>query len=140
MGVTVTAKYKNAKSLDGGYFMFFRIRREIAYAWDAEFGEHYANLAMCHHEDEYKAFNKKTEQILKKERFKEADIDLVKFFFASDCGGKISYKTCGKIYNLIKDTTYDKALRYLAFSNNDWHDFKDLVKGCYSHRANLVWY
>lgn len=140
MGVCMTSKYKGAKSLDGGYRMMFVIRREIAKAFDYEFGEHYSTLLDGFGEEHFKAFDEKTDKILSHPRFEDADVDLIEFFFMSDCDGKISYKTCGKIYDLIKDREYNGCLRYIAHSNNDWQDFKDLVKGCYSHRANLIWY
>ena len=42
----------------------------------------------------------------------ETDIDglfekVLDFLYASDCGGKIDYKTCKEIYDLIKDVDFE---------------------------------
>lgn len=139
MGLCITGNYKNSISLDGGYGMLLLIREEVAKAWDKEFGKHYATLRYCIINEDYKRFDKKANEILKCERFKKEDEDIIDFLYASDCGGQISYKTCKKIYELIKDTNCEYCLRYAAYSNNDWEDFKQLLKECYSHRSNLVW-
>lgn len=95
-------------------------------------------------DEDFEAFNEKAREILRKmisnERLKDGDEDILDFLYAPDCGGKISYKTCKKIYELIKDTDCKYCLRYAAYSHNDWADFKQLLKECYSHRASLVWY
>ena len=140
MGLTITSNYKNAIRLDGSYSMIFRIRKVIAETFDKELGEHYANLIKCVSTDYCIWFDKKTEQILSHERFKEEDRDLVEFLFMSDCGGEIPYRLCKKILDLIKDVKYHYALRYVAYAKNDWEDFKALLQGCYSHRAKLIWY
>lgn len=139
MGLTIQGNYKNSIELSGGYGMFMKIRKIVALAFDKEFGEHYETLIYCFREEDYKKFNKKTYEILKDDRFKDEDEDIIKFLFASDCDGKISYKTCKKIYDLIKDNNNKYQLRYAAYSNNDWEDFKQLLKECYSHKSNLVW-
>ena len=56
MGISLTANYKGAPSLDGSSFMLFRIRSRIAKAWDAEFGEHYATLMDAFRFNELEAF------------------------------------------------------------------------------------
>lgn len=137
MGLCITGNYKNSISLDGGYGMLKTIREEVAKAWDKEFGKHYATLKYC---NDYEEFDKRANQILKNERFKKEDKDILDFLYACYCDGQISYKTCKKIYELIKDTNCKYCLRYVAYSNNDWEDFKQLLKECYSHRSNLVWY
>lgn len=54
--------------------------------------------------------------------------DVIDFLYASDCNGKISYKTCRKIYNLIKDKRFDrKGFRYAAYMHNDYGEFKEFV-------------
>lgn len=44
--------------------------------------------------------------------------------------------------SLIINETEDFAqisIRYQAYSKNDWEDLLELLNGCYSHRANLIW-
>lgn len=147
MGICLTSKYKGAPSLDGGYFMLHQIRIRLAKAWDTEFGEHYQHLPSLIWEEDYQKFNQRTSEILEQERFTDEDIPLIKFWFASDAGGKTDYRTCKKLADLLTfiytNKTEDFAqisLRYQAYSKNDWEDLLELLRGCYSHRANLIWY
>ena len=67
--------------------------------------------------------------------------DVIDFLYMSDCGGKISYKTCRKILNLIRDIDYgNKGFRYAMLMNNDYGEFKEFLQECVSHRRNLRWY
>lgn len=141
MGLTLKSKGSQI-DLTGGYGMFMRIRQAIAKAWDKEFSEHYAKLNTIWKIEDFDEFDKRTNEILKNDRFKNEDKDLVEFLFASDCEGKCSYKTCKKIYELIKNVGDIGKLRYVTYLNtkeNDWEDFKQLLLDCYSHRANLTW-
>ena len=140
MGLTISGNYENSIELSGGYGMLRVIRNAIALAFDKEFGEHYSKLGTLSGKDEYKEFNRKANEILRDERFKDEDEDIVRFLFMPDCDGKIGYKTCKKIYELIKDDNKERCLRYAIDSDNDWQDFKQLLKDCYSYRCNLVWY
>lgn len=145
MGVSITSNYKDAIGLSGGYSTMHIIRTKIALAFDKELGECYSTLVQCYlsgNDDVVDEWKRKFNKILKNERFKTEDKDILNFLLASDCEGKISYKTCGKIYNLIKDIEAPNLrLRYSFYSNeNDWKDFKTLLKECYSHRAYMVWY
>lgn len=137
MGLSIYGNYKNSIDLTGGYGMFNKIRDQVALAWDKEFGAHYATLEFC---DDYEEFDKKANEILSDKRFDgDDDQDIIEFLFASDCDGRINYKTCKKIYELIKDVDYKGNLRYLVNGHNDWEDFKQLLKDCYSHRCYLNW-
>lgn len=141
MGINI---YNNSKKssieLSGGYGMFIKIRERVANAWDKEFGRHYSTLKYCYHKEDYKRFNEKGNEILMNERFKDEDNDILDFLFASDCEGKISYKTCKKVYELIKDIIEpDLVLRYEYYSNNDWEDFKQLLQDCYKYRTCMYW-
>lgn len=140
MGVTISGNYKKSISLDVPYNSLIIIRKAVAKAWDKVFGAHYATLSYC---SDYEKFNDTANKIINSERLKgktEKDTDILDFLFAPDVEGKISYKTCKKIYDLIKDNSLNCCLRYAVYSHNDWGDFKQLLKECYSHRANLVWY
>jgi len=138
MGLTFRSNGSKIE-LSGGYGMFIKIRTRIARAWDKEFGEQYSKLLLFDkmlQEEWYQ----KCWDILGSDRFKNEDKSLADFMFATDCGGRINYKTCKKIFDLIKDTKDDVVLRYTDVSNNDWEDFKQLLKDCYSQRSNLIWH
>lgn len=140
MGLSLQSKSSQIE-LTGGYGMLLKIRSRVAIAWDKEFGEHYSKLPLIEEED-YEEFDKRTNEILREERFKDEDEDLLDFLFASDGEGKCNYKTCKKIYDLIKDVEYEGKLRYATYpsiNKNDWEDFKQLLLDCYSHRSNLTW-
>lgn len=146
MGFCLTAT--NSKySFDGGYGGFALLRQNIAKAWDKEFGEHYDTLRACFRKSDYDAFNKKTERILSQERFadggeKSNDQDIVDFLFASDCAGSISYKTCKKIYDIIKDIDFCReTFTYSAYSDgDDYEHLKEFLLDCYKRRAKARWY
>lgn len=139
MGVTICAK--NSKfDFSGGYFGFMRLRQHIAKVWDKEFGEHYATLPKCFKKDDYDLFNKRANQILRDSRFKDEDDDVVDFFFQSDCDGAIGYKTCKKLYDIIKDDDTELVFTYEAWSDRkDYQYFKEFLLECYKHRRKMRW-
>lgn len=140
MGYTIYAN-GSSKSFDGGMDGFLSLRTNIALAFDKEFGEHYSTLINCYREEDYKLFDAKTNEILSHDRFKKEDKDIIDFLFASDCGGEISYKTCKKIYDLIKDKNFDgEIFTYGAYSDGKVYEhFKNFLLECYSHRRKLRW-
>ena len=140
MGFTIYAN-NCSTNFDGGMGDFMSLRTNIALAFDNEFGEHYSNLTKCLYEEDYKAFNRKTNAILSNDRFKKEDKDILDFLFASDCGGEISHKTCKKIYDLIKDIDFGKKIfTYSAFSDGkDYEYFKEFLLECYKHRRKMRW-
>lgn len=141
MGLTITAKNEEM-SFDMSASGFFRLRYNIALAYDKEFAKQYEQILYCHTPEDYKQFNDKVNKILSDDRFSDDDEDLLNFFFMSDCNGKISYKTCRKIYELIKDIDFTgKTIVYSAYSDGkDYEHFKKFLKNCYSHRKNMIWY
>ena len=140
MGVTISAK-NSPIEFDGGYGTFLRLRIKIALDYDKEFGEHYKNVTKCFDPTYCKWFDAQTTKILSDKRFKDEDVDVIKFFFMPDEGGKINYKTCKKILDIIKDDNEEALLRYKDYSEgHDWADFKELLQYCYSHRANMYWH
>lgn len=137
MGVSIYAN-NSRYSFDCGSGGFFNLRKNIALAWDKEFGEHYAKLAGC---NDYKEHDRIANQILSDKRFKDEDADIVEFLYASDIEGKISYKTCKKIYGLIKDIDFgQKIFTYAAYSDGkDYEHFKEFLLDCSRHRRNMCW-
>ena len=141
MGITITAN--NSKySFNMGYGGFFNLRTNLAKAYDEEFGELYSALRFCKRKAVYAFFDKVCNDMLSDERFKEEDNDIIDFLFMPDSDGKIRYRTCGKLYNLIKDIDFgDKRFQFCKYSKgNDYEQFKVFLKECYSHRRNLRWY
>ena len=139
MGVCLTSRKSNY-AFNMGYFGFHNLRVNIAKAWDAEFGEAYADTAM--QITNPKEYNKMINNIISDDRFKDEDEDILGFLFASDCKGKCGYKTCGKIYNLIKDIDFGKKIfTYAAYSDgNDYEELKLFLKECYQKRRMMIWY
>ena len=141
MGFTITAT--NSKySFNGSFGGFYSLRVNIAKAFDTEFGNHYETLRERITLADYDAFDIKANDILAKPRFKKEDDDIIIFLFMPDTGGSISYKTCKKIYDLIKDIDYgNKIFTYAAHSDGrDYEKFKAFLLDCYKRRAKMRWY
>ncbi len=140
MGVTLTAK-NPIHTFNMGYGGFLNLRTSIADLFDKEFGEHYRTLQRCYDQADWKKYCRIGDKILSHPRFKDEDYDILDFLHASSSEGKMGYKTCGKIYRLIKDADFEgKIFRYAAYSHNDYEELKEFLKDCYSHRKNAVWY
>lgn len=139
MGVSISAK--NATySFDMGGGGFFNLRKNIAYALDKDFGENYEQLILCHSKEACDANDREAERIINSKHLDDEYACVLDFLYASDCGGKINYKTCKKIYDLIKDIDFgDKCFRYGILVHNDYDEFKSFLKECYSHRRNMYW-
>lgn len=140
MGVTITAT-NSTYEFDMGYGGFFNLRKNIALALDKDFGKNYADLITCHMKHDFEVNDKLAEIIINRKELDKDYADVIDFLYASDCSGKISYKTCRKIYNLIKDNRFDrKGFRYAAYMHNDYSEFKEFLQECVSHRRNMRWY
>ena len=140
MGVTITAT-NSSYSFDMGCGGFFNLRKNIALALDKDFGENYALIAKCYTDNQYTENDRAAELIIADKQLDDKYSDVLDFLYASDEGGKISYKTCRKIYNLIKDMDFGKkCFRYAAHAHNDYEEFKSFLKECVSHRRNMRWY
>ena len=140
MGYEITAN-GSSHCFRGGYGGFMSLREDIAKALDKEFGNHYATLSRCFREEDFDAFNKKANKILSDAKFNGYE-DVLDFLYAPDCdGGKVSYKTCKKIYDLIKDFDFKGDIfTYAAHSDGkDYEHFKEFLLECYSHRRNMIW-
>ena len=144
MGISLYANSKYVpQKFDMSYGGFFTLRSQIANAFDEEFGKHYSQLlkASCSLSGGTEAFNQKTNQILADKRFEGKD-DILDFFFASDCDGTISYQTCKKLYNIIKDVNFQSGFQYESISNGiekDWKDLKEFFFGSYKAKVSARW-
>lgn len=141
MGLTLTTKDKEI-SFNMSASGFFRLRYNIALAYDEEFAKQYAKLPYCLSDEESKEIIACINKILQDDRFSDEDNDLLDFFFASDCEGEASYKVCEKMYHLIKDIDFGKrSFIYVAYSDgNDYEHLKEFLKKCSSQHSNMIWY
>lgn len=138
MGVCLTSR-KSDYSFDMGYGGFHDLRASIASAWDKELGEAYDNMTMAIlNPSEY---NERINRIITNDRFKDEDEDILDFLFQSDSNGKCGYKTCRKLYNLIKDIDFEgKIFIYSAYSDGkDYEYLKLFLKECYQKRRIMIW-
>lgn len=137
MGVCVTATHSRF-SFDMGSSGFFNLRKNVALALDNEFGQHYEKLLYCHTEAEFMGFERVANKIAAK---KKLDFDVLDFLFQPDTAGSVSYRTCRKIYGVIKDVDFgNKGFRYAAYRHNDYEEFKEFLLECYRHRRKMRWY
>lgn len=137
MGVTIYANGVQ-QSFDCGYLGFGLIRLNIAKILDEELGVLYSYVIS--EKMDLMECKKKLISLLQKDRFSAYE-DIIDFLFDSDCSGKISYKTCGKIYKLIKDFDFgDMIFTYAGRSDEkDYERFKVFLKECYAKRAYMRW-
>ena len=134
MGVHVFAN-NSPYSLDMAYSSFNRVRGKIAMLLNEEFGSNYLNLRKCYSKEDYKNHDEVANRLIKE---KNLDNDIVDFLYQSDCDGKISYKTCKKILDLVGDTEFVTC--YMGFYDTSRsHDFQKLLQDCYSYRRSLRW-
>lgn len=142
MGVTITAK-NSTYHFDMGYGGFANLRVNIAISLDEDFGNNYHKLRFCHTEDEYHANDKVANRIIKEKNLAENNEDVLDFLYAPDVEGQISYKTCKKIYDLIKDRDFTNMGFVYAYQHesgtNDYEEFKKFLKECYSKKRSMVW-
>lgn len=140
MGVSITAKHSKY-DFTMGYGAFFNLRKEIALALDEEFGKCYEGLIKCWTLKDYEKNDNNAEYIINN---KHLDEDIIDFLYQPDQEGSVSYKTCKKIYDLIKDVDYsNKYFQYVTFRNpecSDYEAFKHFLKECYSYRRKMIWY
>lgn len=145
----------SAYSFRMSYKAFFALRVIIAKSYDEWFGTHYQTIAQCHDQINYEEHNRITEEILSHLNFQSEDEDIMDFLYTPDCDGKIGYRTCRKLYELVKDKTCksidlkctvracnefeDFKFRRSAHLNNDFEVFKQFLMECYSHRRTAYW-
>lgn len=139
MGICLTSR-KSSYSFEMGYCGFNNLRTNICKIFDKELGEVYADTLFALNDSQ--SYTKRVNEILKDERFKDEDKDILDFLFASDCDGKCSYKTAKKIYDLIKDIDFgEKIFTYAAYSDGkDYENFKEFLKECYQKHRTIIWY
>ena len=139
MGVSIKAT-NGIYSFDMGYGGFFNLRKNIAIALDPEFGDHYAKLLYRHSKEEFSTPDRKAEEIINRKHLDEDYADVLDFLYASDESGAISHRTCKKIYDLIKDIDFgNRCFRYTIHAHNDYDEFKEFLRDCYSWHKKMRW-
>ena len=143
MGVSLTAT--NSKySFDMSYNGFRHLRENLADMYDEEFGKLYRELnkSYIYGEKSTKETLSALNKLLENDRFKEEDADILDFFFASDCEGSTSGKTCKKLYDIMDiEKVEGKIFTYSAYSDGkDYEHLKDFFLECYSKRRKARWY
>ena len=140
MGLTITSTHP-IHTFDMSCGGFFILRKNIALALDQEFGENYALLSQCSCEEDFKENYERANKIINRKYLEiKYSKDVIDFLYMSDLEGSISYKTCGKIYYLIKDVDFKIGFRYAAYMHNDFEEFKEFLLDCYSNRKKMRWY
>lgn len=138
MGITIYAKGVD-RSFDCGYIGFAHLRNRICEVYDKDLYNVYSDMKMCAlYTSEWTA---KINAICNLKQFPDEDKDILDFFFESDCEGKISYKTCKKIYDLIKDIDFGgRIFTYAACSDGkDYEHLKEFLNECYQKRVSMRW-
>lgn len=144
MGVTISCK-KTGRSIDLGYGGFNNLRNKIGELIGGEFAKHYLLLSepkvMCLFGEKrtefYKSYNKKTVQIIEKEK---VPIKVADFLYQRDCGGKIRYGACKQLLKVIGD--YDDNVIYGYCGRPDramFADFVAILKDCAENKCDMVW-
>ncbi len=140
MGISIRAT-KGIYSFDCGCGGFFNLRKNIAIALDNEFGENYAEIQYCHTNEESYENDRKAEEIINRKKLDLEYKDVLDFLYTPDDeGGSVSHRTCKKIADLLdKINLKHKCFRYTAHSHNDYAEFKEFLRDCYSHRKKMRW-
>lgn len=142
MGVTISATH-SSYSFNMGYGGFGNLRKNIALALDDAFGNMYLQYARCTTEESLKANDKRCETIINEKGLDKEYEDVLDFLYGPDTDGKISYKTCKKIADLLEPcmpALRTKFFRYAAYAGHDYEDFVAFLKECYRYHRNMRWH
>jgi len=129
MGLTISAKgLPYDKTYDCGYITFLVFRKELAKAFNAEFGSLYERWCSL------------TDTVSKEEiaRIEElGTLGIKEFLFHSDCDGKLTPDECRRIYKEIKDIKLDMVgHNYGTMKQYNMLDqWKGIVKHCADRRV-----
>ena len=137
-----TIKSKNY-SMDFEFFIIGKIKKKIAYSISDEVGVHYSEVfnvrKFSHNKDYIDEYKKKSEQLANKYQCKE----IFGFLYQTDSEGKISAKSCKKIYEFIKNQGEEIPGYYYSAQDLDdkyFREFKKLLKDCVDNNCHLEWY
>lgn len=117
------------------YGSFKRMRQEIAYILDPNYGELYQTLGdkIWYSHDAMEDIVRKLDLI---ESSKHLDSDIVSFLWIPDTDGSYDSKGCGKLYDLIKDVPLEDNYGWPI----EWVKFKMFLKECYNTGNEMRWH
>ena len=141
MKITIYAN-NSENILVGNQEGFIRLREKIASIYDEEFGKHYRKLKRIYYDIEgqtvaYLKWFKTAERIIKRNKLENKDI--LDFLFKPNKKGKLKVNQIKNLYELIKDINSEVIFRFYYSSENDFKDFKELLKECIERRDYLRW-
>lgn len=149
MGICINGRYNGKSSpysLAMSYGTFFLLRKQVASHLCKEFFEHYSLMAdaiFSYSDKEKEDYNQKTMEIIErneldKKKYQEKILD---FLYAPDCEGSISYGTCRRIYELIKDDPDELRFGYAGWGKDcsTMGDFKNLLADVAKNKGKVTW-
>lgn len=137
MGVTLVCEYTK-RNMDMGYIGFNRLRKKIAELAGEPFFSHYMKLddLLFAQEDAILEFDQMTYRML---RAGKVSPHIVTFCMQSDCGGRVTWKTCRKLLQIIGDYDDEIAYGYAANPNSGFKNFKQILQDCVKHKCSMRW-
>ena len=134
MGVSL---YNKDYDMDMGYGTFFNLRKVVASLYNKDFGEFYHNW-MVDKTVSDEDMDNKVQSLYDEGIFNNVDDEALDFLFLPDVKGKISYKSCRRILEIIGDYTDDYMYGYLH-ANHSFDYFKEMLRDCVKRRRTLYW-
>lgn len=138
----VTFKGPSAK-ITIGYGTMFRMRADIAEIADKELGQHYEHLLSLRNQQEYDAYDRKTEEIAQRyarEHGRNA-VKIFSFLYAPDERGKITYGCCKELLKVIaqNERFQETVYGYVGAGSETGADFIRLLEECVKNKNPLRW-
>ena len=126
-----------------GYGAMFRMRADIARLADEELGRHYDHLLSLGNQQEYDAYDRKTEEIAQRYARKHGRnaVKIFSFLYAPDSQGQITYGCCKELLKVIapcerfRETVYG----YVGVCSETGADFIYLLEECVKNKKPLRW-
>lgn len=135
MGVTIRNK---GSYVDLTYSGMFNLRKEIASIYSTSFRDFYEDW--CEGKYTNEEGNKMLEKYFIDGTLKEEDEMVLDFLFASDCEGKLPYKSCRRLYTIIKDYDTNKIFGYCGRpQKGTFEEFKKVVECSAKNRLVMFW-
>lgn len=141
MGITIESKNR---SIDVGFFGFYRLRTVVAKLAAEDIGEHYEKLnegTLLFGSSKDKFFEEYDRRINELSEIHNGEKDgILTFLYASDCEAEISVEICKDVYEVIKDYDDNRIYGYAGRPDRAmFKDFKELVKDCIDNNCSMSW-
>ena len=121
--------------MDLGNDCFNKLRQTIAIRFNKEFGEIYCAINPYLTRKEVEDLDRRADQIITEQNLDE---DILAFLFSTDSKGKISGKTCKKLYKIIEKYNNKQVYSY-THGKESFAYFKEMVLDCAKHNRTLYW-